>query len=83
VRPEQVAELVASSPGLDRVRVIADRSGEADQMTVQCEGEGLSEDALSERVQQVLKLRGSVSLHGVGSLPRDGVVIEDRRTYDA
>ena len=83
VRPEQVAELVASSPGLDRVRVIADRNGESDLMMVQCEGDGLSEETIGERVKQVLKLRGEVSLHGVGSLPRDGVVIEDRRTYDA
>jgi len=83
VRPEQVAELVASSPGLDRVRVIADRNGEADHMMVQCEGEGLSAEAIGKRVQEVLKLRGEVSLHGLGSLPRDGIVIEDRRTYDA
>ena len=82
VRPEQVAELVASVPGLDRVRVVADRAGEVDTMGVQCEGDGLNEDALSQRVQDVLKLRGSVSIHAIGSLPRDGIVIEDRRTYD-
>ena len=83
VRPEQVAELVSSTPGLDRVRVIVDRSGEADVMGVQCEGEGLTEDTLSARIKDVLKLRGDLSIHAVGSLPRDGVVIEDRRTYDA
>ena len=37
VRPEQVAELVAKLPGVDRARVIVTRAGEQDQMQVQLE----------------------------------------------
>ncbi len=81
VRPEQVAALVAKT-GADRARVIADRDGDADQMIVQIEGTDLDADALSTAVKDILKLRGDVTLHAPGTLPRDGLVIEDRRTYD-
>ncbi|MBU2360681.1 MAG: phenylacetate--CoA ligase family protein, partial [Alphaproteobacteria bacterium] len=81
VRPEQVAALVAKT-GADRARVIADRDGDADTMIVQIEGTDLDADALSTAVKDILKLRGDVTLHAPGTLPRDGLVIEDRRTYD-
>lgn len=82
VRPEQVAALVARFDGLDRARVVADRDGEADVMNVQCEGTGLDAGAISDAIRDVLKLKGSVTLCDPGTLPRDGLVIEDRRTYD-
>ena len=81
VRPEQVAALVTRT-GADRARVIADRQGDADTMTVQVEGTELDADALSAAVRDILKLRGDVTLHDPGTLPRDGKVIEDRRRYD-
>ncbi len=81
VRPEQVAVLVAQT-GADRARVIADRDGDADRMTVAFEGRDLDQDALRAAVSNVLKLRGDVTCHAPGTLPRDGLVIEDRRTYD-
>ena len=82
VRPEQVAALVAALPGVDRARVIADRDGDADVMEVQLEGTGIDAEAAAARVADILKLRGSVTVHDAGSLPRDGVVIEDRRSYE-
>ena len=81
VRPEQVAALV-SQVGADRIRVVADRDGDADRMEVQVEGTDLDPGALDSAVKAVLKLRGDVTLHAPGDLPRDGVVIEDRRRYD-
>ena len=81
VRPEQVAELVAAT-GASRARVIADRADETDTLSVQLEGEGLDAQAAAEAVTAILKLRGTVSLHAAGELPRDGLVIEDRRSYD-
>ena len=81
VRPEQVAALVARFDGLDRVRVIADREGEADTMEVHCEGTGLDANAIGDAVRDVLKLKGTVTLCDPGTLLRDGLVIEDRRTY--
>jgi phenylacetate-CoA ligase len=82
VRPEQVAALVAKHPGMIRARVIADRNGETDVMSVQCEGEGLDQAAIAASLPAVLKLKGDVTVVPIGTIPRDGIVIEDRRTYD-
>lgn len=79
VRPEQVASLVAAVDGLDRARVVADRDGESDVMIVQIE-QGADADAVTAAVPTHLKLKGRVEV--VDALPRDGVVIEDRRQYD-
>ncbi|WP_282601910.1 phenylacetate--CoA ligase family protein [Paracoccus sp. PARArs4] len=81
VRPEQVAALVARHPEIARARVIADRQGEMDVMTVQLEtaAQGGDYDAT---IMDTLKLRGQVQLMAPGSLPNDGRVIEDRRNYD-
>ncbi len=85
VRPEQVAELVSRHPEVRRARVIATREGERDEMTVRVETEARSDDfmaALERSVQSALKLRGKVELAPPGSLPNDGKVIEDARSYD-
>ncbi|WP_322892980.1 MULTISPECIES: phenylacetate--CoA ligase family protein [unclassified Yoonia] len=82
VRPEQVAALVAKVPGALRARVIADRQGDADVMQVHVEGEGLVAEAIAVIVVDVLKLKGEVTCVAPGTLPRDGLVIEDRRTYE-
>ncbi len=81
VRPEQVAALVARHPEVRRARIIADRSGEQDSLTVQVEAAAVDTDALAASVQAVLKLRGEVQIVAPGSLPNDGKVIEDRRSY--
>ena len=80
VRPEQVAALVARHSAVTRARVVASRDGEADRMVVQVEGSGLDVGAIEASVKDVLKLSGEVEV--VEALPRDGVVIEDTRSYD-
>jgi len=80
VRPEQVADLVAKT-GVDRARIVVTREGEQDAMTVQVEAAG-SVDGLERAVADVLKLRGAVEVVAPGSLPRDGKVIDDQRSYD-
>lgn len=82
VRPEQVAALVARLPEVARARVIAGREGETDTMVVRVEGEGIDAGAVAASVREVLKLSGEVEVVSPGSLPRDGVVIEDTRSYD-
>jgi phenylacetate-CoA ligase len=82
VRPEQVAALVAAHDGLDSARIIVSRDGEADAMLVRAEGAGLEEAGLAASVKEVLKLSGRIELVAPGALPRDGVVIEDTRSYD-
>jgi len=82
VRPEQVAALVARHPEVAKARIIATRNGEQDEMTVQVEAEGADKAALEASVQATLKLRGTVEIVSPGSLPKDGLVIDDQREYD-
>ncbi|RLJ51822.1 phenylacetate-CoA ligase [Litoreibacter meonggei] len=82
VRPEQVADLVAKHPEIARARVVAARDGEMDTMRVLIEAEGGNADAYAASVADVLKLKGAVDVVPVGSLPNDGLVIEDQRSYN-
>ena len=81
VRPEQVAALVARHAEVTRARVIATRSGEMDMMRVQLESTGATADDYAASVVDVLKLKGEVEVVAPGSLPNDGLVIEDQREY--
>jgi phenylacetate-CoA ligase len=82
VRPEQVAALVAKHPDMTRARVIADRSGETDVMSVQCVGVNLDATAIATSLPAILKLNGEVVVVPNNTIPRDGIVIEDRRSYE-
>ena len=82
VRPEQVAALVAKHDEVSRARVIAQRSGEQDVMIVQLESTGAAADVYAASVVETLKLKGTVEIVAPGTLPRDGLVIEDQRSYD-
>ncbi len=82
IRPEQVAVFVAKHPEVTRARVIASRDGEADAMTVKIEGVAEKAADYAASLAETLKLRGQVEVVATDSLPRDGVVIEDQRSYD-
>ena len=82
VRPEQVGALVERHPEILKARVIATRDGEQDAMTVQIEAKAIDQDAVAASVQETLKLRGKIEVHSPGSLPKDGKVIDDQRSYD-
>ena len=82
VRPEQVAALVAKHAEVTKARVIASRQGEMDAMTVQIESTGGDVAAYAASIVDVLKMKAAVEIVAPGSLPKDGLVIEDRRTYD-
>ena len=82
VRPEQVAALVARYDEIKRARVIASREGEADVMTVKIEADSGAPEEYAGAVSDVLKLKGRIEIVETGSLPNDGKVIEDLRSYD-
>jgi phenylacetate-CoA ligase len=82
VRPEQVAALVDKHPEVSRARVIATRDGEMDVMTVRLETEATDPSGYGASIADILKLKGQVELVAPGGLPRDGLVIEDARSYD-
>ena len=82
VRPEQVAALVDKHDEILKARVVASRSGEMDVMTVRIEADGGDEITFARSVVDLLKRRGTVDIVAPGTLPKDGLVIEDQRSYD-
>jgi phenylacetate-CoA ligase len=56
-----------------------------DAMALRCELDGESGglgERIAEVIREVTKLRGEVEFVAPGSLPNDGLVIEDARKYD-
>ena len=82
VRPEQVAALVAQHDEIRKARVVASRTGEQDVMTVHIESAGGDPEAYAQSVANLLKLKGKVVIVDPDTLPKDGLVIEDQRSYD-
>jgi phenylacetate-CoA ligase len=84
VRPEQVADVIKRHPGAQRGRLVVGRQGETDTMTLKVEVAHPAADlqgALADSLRAITKLGGAVELVTPGSLPNDGKVIEDARTY--
>ena len=84
VRPEQVAEVGRRHPELGKLRLVVARSGETDAMTLKAESSVRDSGLLrgiEESLRVVTKLGGTVELVNPGSLPNDGKVIEDVRSY--
>ena len=82
IRPEQVAELSRRLGAAGRIRVEVDREDEADRMTVKVEAANLDPAAVEALLPDILKLRGRAVICPPGSLPNDGKVIDDLRSYD-
>jgi len=82
VRPEQVAAFVARHEEVERARVVASREGEKDILTVQVECDGGDADAYAASIIDTMKMKGKVMVCDLGTLPRDGLVIEDQRSYE-
>lgn len=84
VHPGQVADIARRFPEVLRARLVVSGEMANDQMTLRVETrqppQGLA-DRLADAVRDVTKLRGSIELLAPGSLPNDGKVIEDARTY--
>lgn len=84
VHPKQVDEVVKRFPELQRARLVVSGEMANDVMTLKVESAS-SDVALSARVgeaiRDITKLRGAVELHAPGSLPNDGKVIDDIRSY--
>lgn len=84
VHPSQVAEIARRFPQVQKARLVVSGEMANDQMLLQVEttevADGLAR-ALGDAIRDVTKLRGEVELHAPGSLPNDGKVIEDARSY--
>lgn len=86
VHPSQVATIAKRFPDVVKARLVVSGEMADDRMTLQVETakHAQAEDLLekiSEAIRDVTKLRGTVTLFAPGSLPNDGRVIEDARSY--
>jgi phenylacetate-CoA ligase len=85
VHPGQVAEIIKRFPELVRGRLVVTGEMANDAMTLKVETTAANPQALADRVgeaiRDVTKLRGKVEFVPSGSLPNDGKVIEDARSY--
>ena len=84
VHPGQVAEIVRRFPEVRRARLVVSGEMADDQMKllVECASvEGLAQ-RVGDAIRDVTKLRGDVEVVTPGSLPNDGKVIEDARSYE-
>ena len=84
VHPSQVADIARRFPEVVKARLVVTGEMANDAMTLKVETlaapQGL-DSRISEAIRDVTKLRGDVQLVSPGSLPNDGKVIEDARSY--
>jgi len=84
VHPQQVAEIGRRVPGVGRLRLVVSGEMADDRLLLRAEC-AVSDPQLAvllgQAVREVTKLRGEVELCAPGSLPNDGKVIEDARSY--
>ena len=84
VHPGQVAEVLRRFPELLRGRLVVSGEMANDVMTLQVEAaaplQGLDQ-RVGQAIRDVTKLRAEVQVVAPGSLPNDGKVIEDARSY--
>ena len=86
VHPSQVADIARRHSAIIKARLVITGEMANDQMTLHCEvadparhaGET---EAIAATIRDVTKLRGDVRLVAAGTLPNDGKVIEDARSY--
>jgi phenylacetate-CoA ligase len=83
VHPEQVADAVRRHPAIRRARLVVERTGGLDDMTLLVDGVAEEDLGLiAATMQAVTKLRCAVRCAPPGSLPEDGKLIDDRRPLD-
>lgn len=84
VHPSQVADIARRFPEIVKARLVVSGEMANDTMTLKVEAaetpQGL-DDRIGEAIRDVTKLRGTVELVRPGTLPNDGKVIEDARSY--
>jgi len=85
VHPGQVDTIAKRFPEITKARLVVSGEMANDQMTLKVESACSGPDGLAQKVMEairdVTKLRGQVEVVLPGSLPNDGKVIEDARSY--
>ncbi len=85
IDPAQINDIAERHPELVKLRLIVTRADDQDVMVLKAEcasaNDGVAEK-LAVSVQAICKVRGDVQLVDIGSLPNDGKVIADERSYE-
>ena len=84
VHPAQVDAIAKRFPEVARARLVVTGEMANDAMTLKVETAGdpvALASRIGEAIRDITKLRGEVELLPLGSLPNDGKVIEDARSY--
>ena len=84
VHPAQVADIARRFPEILKARLVVSGEMANDRMTMRVETSSAPaglDQRISEAIRDVTKLRGRVELLAPGTLPNDGKVIEDARSY--
>jgi phenylacetate-CoA ligase len=84
VHPAQIATIAQKFPQVLKARLIVSGEMANDSMHFQVEAvssDGDLDQKIGQAIREVTKLRGTVELLAPGSLPNDGKVIEDTRSY--
>ena len=82
VRPEQFASFIKKHPEVSKIRAVVSRASKKDTLTVKVETEGMDRSIYQSSLHEILRLGVDVELVTKGSLPCDGVIIEDLRKFD-
>ena len=84
VHPSQVLDVMKRHTEIKHLRLVVSGEMANDAMTLHCElGAGAKPEleAVGNSVRDITKLRADIAFVEAGSLPRDGKLIEDARSY--
>ena len=84
VHPKQVDDIIKRFAEITRARLVVSGEMANDAMTLRVESPSGSDQlvtSIEDAIRDVTKLRGRVEVVPPGSLPNDGKVIEDARSY--
>jgi phenylacetate-CoA ligase len=84
VHPEQVAQIIKRFPEVARARLVVSGEMAQDEVHLQIEVAQAPTDladAVARVTKDITKLRAEIKVCSVGSLPNDGKIIADMRSY--
>ncbi len=85
ITPRQINKIVQAFKEISKVRLVIERKELADYPTLLCEIKGINqsiEENVNNFIKREFKLNINISLVKNGTIPNDGIVIEDKRDND-
>lgn len=85
IHPQQIHEVGKRHTEIIRARLVIDWVNERDRMTLRYETQSTNPAlaaAITVNLRDLCKVRGEVEMVELGSLPNDGIVIDDVREYE-